>query len=163
MLAGRRGPGDGGTAPLALRDPRERCPPPSRFVPEVPVEMNAIALRCLERDPARRSASPGDVDAALARLAASLSSGVGPGRVRISAPRGRLATMAASSVVAFALAGTIGWWVSHRPRPGPGHPVVAVLPLETVGGAPDDHLGIGIADALIAHLAGIPPLTRVSP
>jgi tetratricopeptide (TPR) repeat protein/tRNA A-37 threonylcarbamoyl transferase component Bud32 len=162
MLTGRRAPGDGGTAPLALRDPSERCPPPSRFVPEVPEEMNAIVLRCLERDPARRYASPADVDAALARLAASLSSGVSAGRVRISAPRGRLATATAAIVVALALATSIGWWLSHRPRPGPGHPVVAVLPLETVGGAPDDHLGIGIADTLIAHLAGIPSLTVVS-
>ena len=162
MLTGRRAPGDGGTAPLALRDPSERCPPPSRFTPEVPAEMNQVVLRCLERDPARRYASTADLDAALARLAASLSSGVSAGRVRISAPRGRLATVAAAIVVALALAGTIGWFVSHRPRPAPGHPVIAVLPLETVGGAPDDHLGIGMADTLIAHLAGIPSLTVVS-
>jgi serine/threonine-protein kinase len=120
MLTGRRAPGDGGTAPLALRDPSERCPPPSRFTPEVPAEMNQIVLRCLERDPARRYASTGDLDAALARLAASLSSGVSAGRVRISAPRGRLATVAAALTVGLALAGTIGWFVSHRPRPGPG-------------------------------------------
>jgi Flp pilus assembly protein TadD/TolB-like protein len=162
MLTGRRAPGDGGTAPLALRDPGERCPPPSRFVPEVPAEMNQVVLRCLERDPARRYASTGELDAALARLAASLSSGVSTGRVRLSAPRGRLATVAAAVVVTLALAGTVGWFVSHRPRPGPGHPVVAVLPLETVGGAADDHLGIGMADTLIAHLAGIPSLTVVS-
>jgi tetratricopeptide (TPR) repeat protein/tRNA A-37 threonylcarbamoyl transferase component Bud32 len=162
MLTGRRAPGDGGTAPLALRDPGERCPPPSRFAPEVPAEMNQIVLRCLERDPARRYASTAELDAALARLAASLSSGVSAGRVRISAPRGRLATAAATIVVTLALAGTIGWFVSHRPRPASGHPVVAVLPLETVGGAADDHLGIGMADTLIAHLAGIPSLTVVS-
>ena len=82
--------------------------------------------------------------------------------MRLSAPRGRLATVAAAIVVTLALAGTVGWFVTHRPRPGPGHPVVAVLPLETVGGAPDDHLGIGMADTLIAHLAGIPSLTVVS-
>jgi eukaryotic-like serine/threonine-protein kinase len=162
MLTGRRAPGDGGTAPLALRDPGERCPPPSRFTPEVPAGMNDVVLRCLERDPARRYASTAELDAALARLAASLSSGVSAGRVRISAPRGRLATVAAALVVFLALAGTIGWFVSHRPRPGPGHPVIAVLPLETVGGAADDHLGIGMADTLIAHLAGIPSLTVVS-
>jgi len=162
MLTGRRAPGDGGTAPLALRDPGERCPPPSRFTPEVPAAMNEVVLRCLERDPARRYASTAELDAALARLAASLSSGVSAGRVRISAPRGRLATVAASLVVALALAGTIGWFVSHRARPGPGHPVIAVLPLETVGGEADDHLGIGMADTLIAHLAGIPSLTVVS-
>jgi tetratricopeptide (TPR) repeat protein len=163
MLTARRAPGDGGTAPLALRDRGERCPPPSRFAPEVPAELDAIVLRCLERDPARRYASTRELEAALARLAATLSSGVSAGRVRISAPKGGLATAAATGVVVLALAGVAGWWSTHRTRAAvPPHPVVAVLPLDMVGGPPNDHLGIGMADALIAHLAGIPSLTVVS-
>jgi tetratricopeptide (TPR) repeat protein len=161
MLTGRRAPGDGGTAPLSLRDSGERCPPPSRFSPEVPAALDAIVLRCLERDPARRYESSLELETALARLAATLSSGVSAGRVRIAAPRGRLATVAAILVVSVALA-SAAKWRPDPPRPGPEHPVVAVLPLVSVGGPPDDHLGIGMADTLVAHLAGIPTLTVVS-
>jgi tetratricopeptide (TPR) repeat protein len=87
---------------------------------------------------------------------------VSAGRVRITTPQGRLATGVAAGVVLLALAGAAGWWSTHRPRAAPSHPVIAVLPLEMVGGSADDHLGIGMADALIAHLAGIPSLTVVS-
>ena len=164
MLTGRRAPGDGGTAPLALRDPSERCPPPSRFVPEVPAEMNAIVLRCLERDPARRYASTGDLDAALARLAASLSSGVSAGRVRI--PRGRtpVVSLTAAAVVLAALGGIGGWWKTQQARGAGGkRPVVAVFPLDNVGkDAADDYLGVGIADTLITRLAALPAVTVVS-
>jgi eukaryotic-like serine/threonine-protein kinase len=162
MLTGRRAPGDGGTAPLSLRDSGDRCPPPSRFSPDVPAELDAIVLRCLDRDPALRYASSLELETALARLAATLSSGVNAGRVRISAPRGRLTTVAAVVVVVAALASAAPWWRPLPTRAGPEHPVIAVLPLVTVGGPPDDHLGIGMADTLIAHLAGIPSLTVVS-
>ena len=162
MLTGRRAPGDGGTAPLALRDPGERCPPPSRFSPDVPAALSTIVLRCLERDPSSRYASARELDADLARLAASLSSGVSAGRIRISTPRGRLTSAVATGVVALALAGVAGWWAAHRPHRAGGHPVIAVLPLQMVGGSPDDHLGVGMADTLIAHLAGIPSVTVVS-
>jgi tetratricopeptide (TPR) repeat protein/tRNA A-37 threonylcarbamoyl transferase component Bud32 len=162
MLTGRRAPGDGGSAPLSLRDSGERCPPPSRFSPDVPAALDAIVLRCLERDPGRRYASSLELETALASLAASLSSGVTAGRVRISAPRGRMATVSAAVVVLAALLGAARWWRPVGPRLGPEHPVIAVLPLVTIGSGPDDHLGIGIADTLIAHLAGIPSLTVVS-
>jgi tetratricopeptide (TPR) repeat protein/TolB-like protein/tRNA A-37 threonylcarbamoyl transferase component Bud32 len=162
MLTGRRAPGDGGSAPLALRDSAERCPPPSRFSPDVPAELDGIVLRCLERDPARRFASSLELETALARLAATLSSGVTTGRTRISAPKGRMATVASVVVVVAALVGAAQWWRPSGPHLGPEHPVIAVLPLVTIGSAPDDHLGIGMADTLIAHLAGIPSLTVVS-
>lgn len=163
MLTGRRPPGDGGTAPLALREPGERCPPPSRFSPDVPAGLSAIVLRCLERDPARRYGSARELETALAQLAATLSSGTSAAGLRFAAPPARLATAVAASVAVLALAGAGGWWAAHRARPGsPSHPVVAVLPLQISGGPPGDNLGIGMADTLIAHLAGIPSLTVVS-
>ena len=163
MLTGRRAPGDGGTAPLALREPGERCPPPSRFSPEVPAEMSAIVLRCLERDPGRRYGSARELEAALARLAATLSSGINSARMHLVAPGARLATALAAAVAGLAVAGGAGWWTTHRGVGGAAaHPVVAVLPLQMAGGPPDDNLGIGLADTLIAHLAGIPSLTVVS-
>jgi serine/threonine-protein kinase len=74
MLTGRRPPGDDSGLPLALREPPEPCPPPSRLAPEVPAAVDAIVLRCLERDPARRFATARDVDAALGRALDTISS-----------------------------------------------------------------------------------------
>jgi len=164
MLTGRRAPGDGGTAPLALRDPSERCPPPSRFVPEVPAEMNQLVLRCLERDPARRYASTTELDSALARLAASLSSGVTSGRLRIPGRRRPAASLTAAAVVLAALGGTGGWWKAHQSRVSAARrPVVAVLPLDNVSSDPhDEYLGVGLADTLITRLAAISAVTVVS-
>jgi eukaryotic-like serine/threonine-protein kinase len=164
MLTGKRAPGDGGSAPLALRAPGERCPPPSRFVPEVPPEMSAIVLRCLERDPAHRYASAAELDAALARLSASLSSGVRSGRLRPLPGRAPVASLTAAAVVIVALGSAGGWITAHRVRAaGDRRPVVAVMALDNVGKDPaDEYLGVGIADTLITRLAGVPAITVVS-
>jgi tetratricopeptide (TPR) repeat protein/tRNA A-37 threonylcarbamoyl transferase component Bud32 len=165
MLTGKRAPGDGGSAPLALRPAGERCPPPTHLSPEVPPEMSAIVLRCLERDPAHRYASAGELDAALARLAANLSSGISAGRVRPLPVRTPVASVTAAAVVVVALGGAGGWWTTaHRPHPVAGRrPVVAVLPLDNVSNDPgDEYLGVGIADTLITRLAGVPAVTVVS-
>ena len=164
MLTGRRAPGDGGAAPLALRESGVRCPPPSRFAPDVPRALDAIVLRCLERNAPDRFLSAGELESALARLAESLSSGATSPRVRAAARHAPMASLAAAAVVVMSLAGARGWWSAHGSARPPGllRPVVAVLPLDTVGGAGDDHLGLGIADTLIAHLAGLRGLTVVS-
>src|SRR5688572_13749875 len=82
MLTGRRPPGDGGSVPLVLRDSGDACPPPSRLAPEVPGALDAVVMRCLERDPARRFPSALALEEALAHAAAALSSGV-TSRVRL--------------------------------------------------------------------------------
>src|SRR5262249_56968255 len=163
MLTGRRAPGDGGAAPLALRESGERCPPPSRFAPDVPRALDAVVLRCLEREAPDRFLSAAELDAALARLAESLSSRTSATRVRAAARHAPLVTLAAAAVVVMSLASARGWWSAQPSRPPAlTRPVVAVLPLDTVGGAAEDHLGLGIADTLIAHLAGLRGLTVVS-
>jgi len=68
MLTGRHAPGDGGGLPLALRDRSERCPPPSHHVPEVPRALDAIVMRCLERDPQKRFVSVAELAEKLAPL-----------------------------------------------------------------------------------------------
>jgi serine/threonine-protein kinase len=74
MLTGRRPPGDDGRLPLALREPAEPCPPPSRLSADVPAALDAIVLRCLERDPGHRFASAREVEQALAGATELLSS-----------------------------------------------------------------------------------------
>ena len=57
LLAGRR-PFEGGTFHEKLIQVREYKPePPSRFRPELPRDLDAICLRCLEKDPAGRYSS----------------------------------------------------------------------------------------------------------
>jgi serine/threonine protein kinase/tetratricopeptide (TPR) repeat protein len=166
MLTGRRPPGDGGSVPLALRDSGEACPPPSRVAPEVPAALDAVVMRCLERDVSRRFASAAEVEGALTHAAGALSSSLS-GRVLPDRPgRRRAAWPLAAALVATIVAVASWWWSSttaERPRPTGRPPVVAVLPLANVGSSPgDEYLGVGIADSLITHLASLPEVTVVS-
>jgi len=83
MLTGKHPPGDESSVPLALREAAERCPGPSRLVSDVPAALDAIVLRCLEREPERRFPSAADLETALGGAAAGLSSS------SASAPRHR--------------------------------------------------------------------------
>jgi serine/threonine-protein kinase len=169
MLTGLRPPGDGGSAPMALREAGERCPAPGQLVSEIPGDLDAIVLRCLEREPERRFASAADLEGALTATAPGLASGVTSPPRRPARPlrfaRGsttRWVVAAAAAVLAVA-----ALWV-WRPAPGPPppgtrRPVIAVLPLDNVSKDPnDEYLGVGVADSLITHLAALPSLTVVS-
>jgi eukaryotic-like serine/threonine-protein kinase len=170
MLTGRRPPGDESSSPLALREPDDRCPPPSRLVSDVPPDVDAIVLRCLERDPERRFPSAADLEAALGGTAAGLASGsTSPARPHtrplslVHASRGR--TVAAAAACALALAALWLWRTRTPPPPPPStpRPIVAVLPLDNVSkDSADEYLGVGIADSLITHLAAMPAVTVVS-
>ena len=131
MLTGRRAPGDGGPAPLALRESAERCPPPSRLSPEVPPALDAIVLRCLERDPARRFATAGDLDAALSAI--QLSSSASGQLTLVRAPN-RPRALAIGACLAAALL-LLAWlavrWGSAPPPTGTAK--MAVLPLSYDG------------------------------
>ena len=91
-----------------------------------------------------------------------LSSGVSG--VRPLAHRPRKAWPLVAAVVLAAAASLAGWrWWRDTGAPELPSPVVAVLPLANVGSDPgDEYLGVGIADSLITHLAGLPSVTVVS-
>ena len=133
MLTGRRPPGDGVALPLALREPGESCPPPSRFAPEVHAALDGVVMRCLEREPARRYGSARELEQALAHAGTALSSGsapLGPARDR---PSRSWAALVAAIVAAVLAAGVL----AQRPwQPPPGPPAprsVALLPLAYEG------------------------------
>jgi len=170
MLTGRHPPGDESSSPLALREPDERCPPPSRLVSDVPSGLDAIVLRCLEREPDRRFSSAAELEAALGGEAAGLKSGsalpprVPTRRLRlVGASSARTMTAAAACVLALA---ALWFWRSRSPATPTAaapRPVVAVLPLDNVGKDPaDEYLGVGVADSLITRLAAMPSVTVVS-
>lgn len=130
MLTGLRPPGDRGPLPLALRDKSEPCPPPSRFAPEVTKDLDAIVMRCLERDPAKRPATALQVDGALAAVQGGQSAirllPAVPGRWREQ--KKELLGLAA----ALAVAALLVWLVVHQ-APPPPPPSLALLPLSYTG------------------------------
>jgi len=75
MLTGVRPPGDGERIPLALRK-NPSCPPPSALTPEVPKELDAIVLRCLDPSPLGRYPTARELDFDLERVSDFSSSGV---------------------------------------------------------------------------------------
>ena len=132
MLTGRRPPGDGIALPLALRESGERCPPPSRFAPEIPAALDAVVMRCLEREPVRRYASARDVEQALGQAGTALSSGSAPLPL---ARRSRSWTAVGAAVVAAAAVAAV-LLAQRRWTDGPapaGPRSVAVLPLAYEG------------------------------
>jgi serine/threonine protein kinase len=81
LLTGRR-PFDGAT-PVEVRRAVVRQPPepPRALNPQVPAELEAVCLRCLEKDPARRYASAGELGQTLYALLVALSPPMGVGAV----------------------------------------------------------------------------------
>ena len=128
MLTGRRPPGDGIALPLALRESGERCPPPSRFAPEVHAALDGVVMRCLEREPARRYASARELEQALEHAGTALSSGSAPLPL---AQRSRswtalVAAVSAAALVAAAMMARRSW---QAPAAAAAPRSVALVPL----------------------------------
>ena len=148
--------------PLALRDAGERCPPPSRFAPEVPARSTRSSCAASSATP--RAASP-------PRSRSSRRSATRPPpplrawRAPLPARWLRKAWPLVAAEPAAAAASVAAWWWWREAGGGPTpSPVVVLLPpLANVGSDPgDEYLGVGIADSLITHLAGLPSVTVVS-
>ena len=141
MVTGRRPPADGAHLPLALRDSGERCPPPSQVSPEVPPALDAVVLRCLERDPDRRFASAAELEQALAGTVASLSTGFAPVPLPAPSPALRRLWLVTGVVAVLVLVVIVLNTLARRRGAAPAvpagpKPTVALLPLEYQG--PDD-------------------------
>jgi eukaryotic-like serine/threonine-protein kinase len=159
MLTGRRPPGDSVELPLALRDPNERCPPPSEFTPEVPPSLDDVVMRCLKRDTSERFATTAAAGEVLDLAQGDLSSASAAWRMSAQAPTmagltvppgtstaqlgRRLRTRPALAILAtiVLVAAALGIWrYRHRTAPllgQPGKPVaLAVMPFKFSG--PDD-------------------------
>ena len=165
MLTGKRPPGDGKPIPLALRGIIEPCPKPSLFVPEIPKALDAIVMRCLDREPAKRFQSAEALGAALAAVAAGQTTRISLGALRrasrpyqtsqrrrwpwLVASALLLATLFAVPAVRGKVAGVFG----RHAAPPVGVEVVGVLPLRVAAGDADGQdLAVGIADMLATDL-----------
>ncbi len=129
--------------------------PPSRKQALTPKGLDAITQRCLEKDPAQRWQSAGELAAGLESLN---SSHPNPGQ---QGSRRRDVSVRLG-VLAAAVVAIIGWALWPRPDLGPppdegGWEIqVGVLPFENDSGEPLlDQLAIGIADDVINRLVGV--------
>ncbi|MEO6463604.1 MAG: serine/threonine-protein kinase [Candidatus Eisenbacteria bacterium] len=104
---------------------------PSKLTAGIPPELDFIVLKTLAKDPARRYASARELDVDLETCEAGL------GRTAKELPAG----------------GAAGKEGAVGPR------AIAVLPFRNLGGNPElNHLGLGLADAVINRLSSSPDL-----
>ncbi|HEX9668544.1 MAG TPA: hypothetical protein VGC93_03570, partial [Thermoanaerobaculia bacterium] len=143
--------------------------------PEVPVELEAIVFKCLEKERALRYQTAADVRTDLKRLMRDTQSGSAVRPVSRSAvaampatssrPR-RLALGAAAAAAAVAV-GLAAFWLGRQdgetgaPVAG-GNKRIAVLPFENLGSAEDAYFADGMAEEVQSKLAALPGLTVIA-
>ena len=132
MLTGVRPPGDGERIPLALRK-NPTCPPPSSLTPEVPKELDAIVLLCLDPSPQGRYPSARELDLDLERVSDFSASGVVANPV---APRSGKWVVAGLAALASAFVVALFALKPDAPRAA----TVAILPLTYEGPEDMDYL-----------------------
>ncbi len=161
MLTGRRPPGDASPVPLAMRDNGASCPRPSQFVPEVPRAIDALVMRALERDPARRFPTAAALRAALDAIEPPSSGHATPARP-LSRPSGafvvqrssRWPWLAAGSVVAVLAIAAARGWLAPRPAPAAAvAPIIGIAPWSVAAGdGVADDVSAGLADGLATDI-----------
>ncbi len=162
------------TMTAILKDP---APELSLSDTEISSELDGVVGHCLEKNPAERFQSAGDLAFSL-RAIAKLSSGTvpvtGTGPAGGTVPRGRTVPIRWRRVGAIVLAallvmaGAVLIWqkgniVARRGAAKPsGGERVAVLPFENLGAADDAYFASGVTDEITARLAGVRGLSVVS-
>jgi serine/threonine protein kinase/tetratricopeptide (TPR) repeat protein len=143
-------PRDSTAATIAAVLGEEPRPLPS----SIPSELRRIIRKCLEKDPARRYATGGDLLVDLRTLIRDTTASVPQAEPR----RERARTLYIASI-AGALALLAGAaWISLRPTPaGESVRVLAVLPFVT-DSTSSDYLGEGISESVINSLSQLPQL-----
>ena len=162
MLSGKK-PFHRGTAPETLTAIlREEPPDLAESNRNISPELERIVRRCLEKEPARRFQSAGEVILDLEMVAGQLGTKpVAPmSAAGVFLHRHRAGVAAAALLVAIAVGA--GWWWKTRSGPGAVGTRLAVLPFENLTGDPEQaYLADGIHESLITDLARLSGFSRV--
>jgi TolB-like protein len=138
--------------------------PPVRLNPDVPVELERIISKCLEKDRNLRYQHASDIRTDLQRARRDTDSqrtGVLPASPDKALSRGKLWVVLATCIAAIGLAAVGAWYL----RTGKATQIdsIAVLPFTNgAGDANTDYLSDGITESLINNLTHVPDL-KVKP
>ncbi len=128
-------------------------PAPSKLNHKVAPGLEAIILKCLEKDPALRYASARDIAVDLHRLgASSVTKALAPQK------RARLTKIAITAALLLVISAFAAWYWNYRHKAvGPASPrSVAVLSFRNVSGDPSlDWLGNGLVEMLTTNLSQV--------
>ena len=134
---------------------RSLPPAPRLKNPDISPGLEAVILRCLEKDPNLRYQSAGDLLQDFERLATGLDttiSGFHSHAWRLAVRR-RKATFIAVGLGALLLAVAAGLLLWRRPPLAAEQKILAVLPMDTVGQDPaTTALGLGLTETVTAKL-----------
>ena len=165
VLAGQ--PPFKGTTPQALivAHLTEAPRPLGEVRPDVPAALAALIMRCLEKDPAERPATAGEVLEGLedpTAISGTVSAQIAGIPQRSQRGIRRAAWLAAGVVLALAVA-FLARGSAPESSAVPAGPSVAVLPFTVIGGdTADAYFADGMADELIAALGTVPGLRVAS-
>jgi tetratricopeptide (TPR) repeat protein/tRNA A-37 threonylcarbamoyl transferase component Bud32 len=156
-----------GDTPLsvALKKLKEAAPSPRKLAPDLPPEWEKTILRCLERAPADRFASAGEVVRGLRGEAIA----AGPGTIRRR--RKRVAAAVGGLVLAAAAVFVVSRALSRPPAAGPAGVApartprrsIAVLGFKNLAGRPEEAwVSTALAEMLTTELAAGEKLRAIS-
>ncbi len=155
--------------------------PPSEFNPDLPLELERITLKALQKEPAKRYQHAFEIGSDLKRLRRDVDAGLAPARADAAEPEspadvnrpwwqskvaGWVMTGAAIAIfLRVLLALGVGDWgnrVFRRSAPGPIRSI-AVLPFQNLSADPaQQYLVDGMTDKVITDLARLGGLTVIS-
>lgn len=148
MATGKCPFGDLTGSPLIAAILDQTPPPPRTLNAKISEGLERVILRTLQKDPAERYQSAGDLRFDLN----SLATGTAP--VYATPDRSRWLWWWVAAALAVVLGAAGFWWTRHLTQPPPAEDqVMAVLPFESVANdAPTNALGVGLSETLTAKL-----------